>query len=95
MGLIWCSRGTDDMITFANVALIMENYGDTTFVHNFVHNSPTWRVVVGGGVTQHHSSTNHNSPRRQVVHKVVHIVVALEPLTNYMATFVDVVATMH
>ena len=51
MGLIWCSRGTDDMITFANVALIMENYGDTTFVHNFVHNSPTWRVVVGGGVT--------------------------------------------
>ena len=87
MGLIWCSRGTDDMITFANVALIMENYGDTTFVHN----SPMWRAVVGGGVTQHHSSTNHNSPRRQVVH----IVVALEPLTNYMATFVDVVATMH
>ena len=91
MGLIWCSRGTDDMITFANVALIMENYGDTTFVHN----SPMWRVVVGGGVTQHHSSTNHNSPRGQVMHKVVHIVVALEPLTNYMATFVDVVAMMH
>ena len=91
MGLIWCSRGTDDMITFANVALIMENYGDTIFVHNFVHNSPTWRVVVGGGVSQHHTTTNHNSPRRQVVH----IVVALEPLTNYMATFVDVVAMMH
>ena len=82
MGLIWCSRGTDDMITFANVALIMENYGDITFVHNFVHNSPTWRVVVGGGVTQHHPSTNHNSTRGRVVHKVMQIVVSLEPLTG-------------
>ena len=41
------------------------------FVHNFVRNSPTWRVVVGGRVTHPHPSTNHNSPRGRVVHKVV------------------------
>ena len=55
---------------------LMENSGVTTFVHNFVHNSPTWRVVVGGGVTHHHPSTNYNSPHG----RVVHIVVAPEPL---------------
>jgi len=36
--------------------------------------------VVGGGVTHHHLSTNHNSPRGQVVHKIVHNGVAPELL---------------
>ena len=57
----------------------MENLGDTTFVHNFVHNSPTWRVVIGGGVTHHHPSANHNSPHR----RVAHIIVAPESLMLY------------
>ena len=57
----------------------MENFGDTTFVHNFVHNSPTWRVVIGGGVIHHHPSANHNSPRR----RVAHIIVAPESLMLY------------
>ena len=59
-----------------------ENSGDTTFVHNFVYNSSTWRVVIVGGVIHHHPSTNHNSPRGRVVHKIMHIVVASEPLVK-------------
>ena len=62
----------------------MENFGDTTFVHNFVHNSPTWRVVIGGGVTHHHPSANHNSPRR----RVAHIIVAPESLMVYTNTII-------
>ena len=62
--------------------LTLENSGDTTLVHNFVHNSPTWRVVAGGGVTHHHPSTNHNSPCGQVVH----IVVAPESLFDILSS---------
>ena len=39
-------------------------------VHNFEHNSPTWRVVVGEKVMVGHS-TNHNLPHVQVVQKIV------------------------
>ena len=49
--------------------LFVENSSATTFVHNFVHNSPMWQIVVGGGVMVGHPSTNHNSPRGWVVHK--------------------------
>ena len=38
---------------------------------NFMHNSPMWRVVVGGEVMVGHPSTNHNSPHGRVVHKIV------------------------
>ena len=48
---------------------------DDNFLHNFIHNSSTWRVVIGGWVMVDHPSTNHNSPYRRVVYKIVHIVV--------------------
>ena len=40
-------------------------------VHNFIHNSSMCRIVVGGRVTDHHSSTNHNLPHGQIVTQVV------------------------
>ena len=57
----------------------MKNSGDTTLVYNFVHNSSTWRVVIGGGVTHRHPSINHNS----LCGRVMHIVVAPESLMLY------------
>ena len=59
-----------------------QNSGDIIFVYNFVHNSFMWWVVVGRSVIHHHPSTNHNLSCGRVVHKVVHIVVVLEPLIS-------------
>ena len=60
-------------------------------MHNFVHNSATWQIVVGKGVMVGHPSTNHNSPRGQVVHKVVHKGVAPELLQIISSRLLQVV----
>ena len=37
-----------------------------------------WLVVVNKGVIYHHPFIDHNSSREQIVHKIIHKVVAVE-----------------